>query len=244
MGRRFSRYTVRAPMPILIPILQGLRLFENLPADRLRELAAVMSERRVERREVVVKRGDRNAGLGFLIEGRLQAVDFTLDGREVGIDFVEERDFFGELAVIDSQPAPEYVIAIAPSRVTMLDRERARELMFSTPRTSETVAQRLAQRMRRSARHRAVLALPSSFQRVCAQLVLLTQAEGGGSVTIQMPPTHQEIAIMVNTSRETVTRALQFLQGLKVVARAGPNLVVTQPQTLQDAADGKIAPGK
>jgi CRP-like cAMP-binding protein len=231
-------------MPILIPILQGLRLFENLPVDKLRELAPAMSERRVERREVVIKRGDQEAGLGFLIEGRLQAVDFTLDGREVGIDFVEERDFFGELAVIDRQPAPEYVIAVAPSRVAMLDRERARELMFSTPQTSESVALRLAQRMRRSARQRAVLALPSSFQRVCAQLILLTQPDGRGTVTIQMQPTHQEIAIMVNTSRETVTRTLQFLQGLKVVARAGQSLVVNQPQTLQDAADGKVAPGK
>ena len=57
-------------MPILIPILQGLRLFENLPATHLRELSQVMNERRVERREVVIKRGDRDAGLGFLIEGR------------------------------------------------------------------------------------------------------------------------------------------------------------------------------
>lgn len=231
-------------MPILIPILQGLRLFEALPLAQLQELSSAMSERRVERREVVIKRGDSDAGLGFLIEGRLQAIDFTLDGREVGIDFVEERDFFGELAVIDSQPAPEYVIAVAPSRVAMLDRERARRLMFSSPETSEVVAQRLAQRMRRSARQRAVLALPSSFQRVCAQLIILTQARRGGASTITLPPTHQEIAIMVNTSRETVTRALQFLQGIKVVVRSGQDLIVSQPEALKDAADGKIAPGK
>ncbi len=231
-------------MPILIPILQGLRLFDNLPSAKLAELSQVMSERRVERREVVVKRGDTNAGLGFLIEGRLQTVDFTLDGREVGIDFVAEKDFFGELAVIDAQPAPEYVIAVAPSRVAFLDRDRARDLMFSTPQGSASVATRLAERLRRSARQRAVLALPSSFQRVCAQLALLTQRDGKGRVVIQLPPTHQEIAIMVNTSRETVTRTLQFLQGLKVVARAGTELVVNQPDTLQQAADGKVVPGK
>ncbi len=229
-------------MPILIPILQGLRLFEKLPAERLRELSQVMNERRVERREVVIKRGDKDAGLGFLIEGRLQTVDFTLDGREVGIDFVEERDFFGELAVIDRQPAPDYVIAVAPSRVAMLDRERARALMFSTPDTSASVALRLAQRMRRSARQRAVLALPSSFQRVCAQLLLLTQRQSGGTVTIQLAPTHQEIAIMVNTSRETVTRTLQFLLGVGVIAREGHNLVVREPDRLQQAVDGGFAP--
>ena len=189
------------------------------------------------RRQVASQHAGRHEGAGIANEA-------GADGREVGIDFVEERDFFGELAVIDSQPAPEYVIAVAPSRVAMLDRERARRLMFSSPETSEVVAQRLAQRMRRSARQRAVLALPSSFQRVCAQLIILTQARRGGAPTITLPPTHQEIAIMVNTSRETVTRALQFLQGIKVVVRSGQDLIVNQPDALKDAADGKIAPGK
>lgn len=231
-------------MPILIPILQGLRLFESLPATQLAALASTLSERRVERREVVVKRGEGALGLGFLIEGRLQTVDFTLDGREVGVDFIEEGDFFGELPLIDRQSAPEYVIAVAPSRVFFVDPDRARQLMFSSPQAAEAISLRLAQRLRRASRQRAVLALPSSFQRVCAQLTLLTQKNGQGQVVIALPPTHQEIAIMVNTSRETVTRTLQFLQGLKVLARDGNALVVHQPDTLQEAADGKVSPTK
>ena len=193
-------------MTILIPILQGLRLFDQLPIEELAQVALSMNERRVERREVIIKRGESDAGLGFLIEGRLQAVNFTLDGKEVGADFISDGDFFGELSVIDGSPAPEYVIAVAPSRVAFLDREQARALMFSTPRGAEAVATRLAERLRRAASHRALLALPSSFQRVCAQLAQLAQQTGSGAVVISMPPTHQEIAIMVNTSRETVTR--------------------------------------
>ena len=231
-------------MPIPIPILQGLRLFDRLPVEKLAGFAPTMSERRAERREVVIKRGDTDSGLGFLIEGRLQTVNFTLDGKEVGIDFINHGDFFGELSVIDGHPAPEYIIAVAPSRLVFLSREQARDLMFSTPKSAEAIATRLAERMRRTASHRAMLALPSSFQRVCAQLSLLAQRSGSGQVVIVMPPTHQEIAIMVNTSRETVTRTLQFLQGMKVVARAGNELVVHLPDTLQQAADGKVAPAK
>jgi CRP/FNR family transcriptional regulator, cyclic AMP receptor protein len=231
-------------MTILIPILQGLRLFDRLPIEKVAHLATLMSERKVERRQVVIKRGEADAGLGFLIEGRLQTVNFTLDGREVGLDFIGNGDFFGELSVIDGQAAPEYIIAVAPSRLTFLDRDRARDLMFSTPQSAEAVATRMAERMRRMASHRAVLALPSSFQRVCAQLALLTVADAAGRQVIITPPTHQEIAIMVNTSRETVTRTLQFLQGMKVVIRIGNELVIQQPDTLQDAADGKVAPGK
>lgn len=231
-------------MPILIPILQGLRLFDRLPPGKVAEFASQMTERRVERRQVVIKRGESDAGLGFLIEGRLQTVNFTLDGREVGLEFIGDGDFFGELSVIDGQAAPEYIIAVAPSRLTFLDRDRARELMFATPESAEAVARRLADRMRRTASHRAVLALPSSFQRVCAQLALLAEQVRDGQRVIVMPPTHQEIAIMVNTSRETVTRTLQFLQGMKVVVRTGNALVVEQPDTLQQAADGKVAPSK
>jgi len=230
-------------MPILIPILQGLRLFDQLPVEKLARIAPHMNERRVERREVIIRRGETGTGLGFLIEGRLQAVNFTLDGKEVGTDFIDHGDFFGELSVIDGRPAPEYVIAVAPSRVAVLDREQARELMFSTPAGAEAVATRLADRMRRAASHRALLALPSSFQRVCAQLALLAQPQQG-VVVIAMPPTHQEIAIMVNTSRETVTRTLQFLQTMKIVSRAGNNLLVARPDTLQEAADGKVTPSK
>ncbi len=231
-------------MPILIPILQGLRLFDSLPSARLMEYSQTMTERRLDRREVVIKRGETDGGLGFLIEGRLQTVDFTLDGKEVGIDFVEIGDFFGELSIIDDLAAPEYVIAVAPSRIAMLDRERARDLMFATPTAAEAVARRLAQRMRRSARQRSVLALPSSFQRVSAQLGLLTELRADGQAVIQLPPTHQEIAIMVNTSRETVTRTLQFLLGLKIVVRVGTDLVVARPEALQEAMDGRLAPGK
>ncbi|MBC7941892.1 MAG: Crp/Fnr family transcriptional regulator [Chitinophagaceae bacterium] len=232
-------------MPIPIPILQALRLFDQMPIEKLAPVASLMTERRVERREVVIKRDETDAGLGFLIEGRLQAVNFTLDGKEVGTDFIGHGDFFGELSVIDRRPAPEYIIAVAPSRVAFLDRERARELMFSTPSAAEAVAVRLAERLRRAASHRAMLALPSSFQRVCAQLALLAKAHGAsGPMVITMLPTHQEIAIMVNTSRETVTRTLQFLQSMQVVSRAGNELVVQQPDTLQQAADGKVAPTK
>ncbi len=231
-------------MPILIPILQGLRLFDRLPIEKVAHLATLMSERKVERRQVVIERGKADEGLGFLIEGRLQTMNFTLDGREVGLDFIGNGDFFGELSVIDGQPAPEYIIAVAPSRLTFLDRERARDLMFSTPQAAEAVAQRLAERMRKTASHRAVLALPSSFQRVCAQLGLLAQQLADGRQVIVTPPTHQEIAIMVNTSRETVTRTLQFLQGMKVIVRLGNELIVQQPDTLQQAADGKVAPTK
>jgi DNA-binding GntR family transcriptional regulator len=46
-------------------------------------------------------------------------------------------------------------------------------------------------------------------------------------------PTHQEISIMVNTSRETVTRALSQLLRAGVVDRDHRRLVVRDPAALE-----------
>ncbi|SER07739.1 hypothetical protein SAMN02982919_01697 [Giesbergeria anulus] len=58
------------------------------------------------------------------------------------------------------------------------------------------------------------------------------------------PPTHQELAIMINASRETVTRAFQLLFLHKVLVREGTALRLTQPVLLKDIAEGRADPPK
>ena len=114
--------------------------------------------------------------------------------------------------VIDGKPRPEFVIAVARSRVASLPREEARTLMLSTPALAERVTMRLAERLRTVSAQRTLLGVPNPAQRVCAQLIQLSVKVADGKVVIAHAPTHQEIAIMVNTSRETVTRVFQVLQ--------------------------------
>ena len=63
--------------------------------------------------------------------------------------------------------------------------------------------------MRSAAANRAILSLPSAFQRVYAALEQLSQPAPGNMREIPAMPTQQEIAAMVNTSWETVSRALK-----------------------------------
>ena len=56
---------------------------------------------------------------------------------------------------------------------------------------------------------------------------------------IANPPTHMEIAIMLNISRETVTRVFQTLQNRQIVKRDGPaKLLVNDLTLLKQFADG------
>lgn len=229
-------------MPIPADALNHLELLRDLPPEHGERLAGLMIERAYARREIVFNKGEPGQYLCFLLEGRLQGVDFTMDGREVGLYFVDPGSYFGEMSVLDGEPRPDYIIAVARSRVALLPAEEARQLITRMPGIAEKVLLRLTRRLRSVSAQRTLLGMPNPGQRVCAQLVQLVEKAADGRAVIANAPTHQEIAIMINASRETVTRVFQVLQARDIVARDGNSLGINDLRYLQDVAEGKIDP--
>jgi DNA-binding transcriptional regulator YhcF (GntR family) len=91
---------------------------------------------------------------------------------------------------------------------------------------------------------RTLLSLPNPFQRLCVLLLQLPQQVVNGLTEIDQSPTHQELAIMINASRETVTRSFQVLFLNKVLERDGNVLRLLQPAELNDIAEGRATPVK
>ena len=196
-------------MQVTPELLSRFDLLKPLPREALERLAPHASLARFARRAVALEAGVRENKVCFLFEGRLQGVGFTIDGREVGLYFVEPGDFCGELALFDDNPQPEFVIATTAASVVYVARNPLREVMLNTSTVSNTVGRKLAQRVRQMTMQRTLLGLSNIPQRVCGQLYLLVNEDQrkAESSEIANPPTHMEIAIMLNLSRETVTIA-------------------------------------
>lgn len=231
-------------MTIPVAVLQGLPLLSSLPHVTIAHLAQQASERTFAKREIVLQKGSTPSALCFLLEGRLQGMDFTMDNREVGLYFINPGDYFGEVAVIDAQPQPEFITAVARSRVVFISRELIKPILFASPRLAESLCTRLAARLREDSAQRRILGLSNPLQRVCAQLELLYLRPASGHVRVVNAPTHQEIAIMINASRETVTRVFQLLQSRGVVERDGNDLRVDKPEFVREIAGGRMDPSK
>lgn len=231
-------------MPIAFQYLLKFPLLQELPQDTLMRLSRHMEDRQFARREVVSTKEQTDFHLGFLVSGRLQGVDFTVDGRSVGLFFVEPDDYFGELSVVDGKQAAEHVIAVSKSRALFLEASLARQLIFEHPRIAQAVLARLSQRVRVVTAQRTLLALPNPFQRLCIQLLQLARSSQTKQDVLESAPTHQELAIMINTSRETVTRAFQTLILRQAIERHGDNLYLLDTQYLSDVGNGRIEPPK
>lgn len=234
-------------MPTSLHLISQFPLLQPLPLETLESLSEQMTLRSFARRAMVMSKDSPAQELGFLVEGRLQGVDFTVDGRSVGLYFVDTGDYFGELSVVDGQPPSEHVVAAVRSTVAFLESRQARQLILHHPELARAVMSRLAQRVRTVTAQRTLLSLPNPFQRLCVLLLQLPmRATNGGhsGVTMDQAPTHQELAIMINASRETVTRSFQLLFLNRIVVRDGAALRLLRPEVLKDIAEGRVDPPK
>ena len=222
-------------MALSTQTLESLPMLAHLPKVTLAHLAVNAQQQWYSKREVVLHKGAAGQCLNFLLDGRLQGLDFTADAREVGLYFVQPGDFFGEVALVDNQPQPEYVTALMRSQVISIGKELIRPVLFAVPQLAEALCLRLSQRLRGVSEHRRILGLATPVQRVCA---LLVQMEKQGR--IPQVPTHQELAIMVNLTRESVSRVFQLLQGRSIVERDGNDLILEDIGMLNTLADTGI----
>ncbi|MFT4672656.1 MAG: CRP/FNR family cyclic AMP-dependent transcriptional regulator [Pseudohongiellaceae bacterium] len=229
-------------MAVTPELLSIFAIFKPLPGPVLAELAIHATLSKFARRGVVLRAGETEDHICLLFEGRLQGVDFTIDGREVGLYFVEPGEFCGELGIFDQGPQPEFVIALTPAVVVCVPMTSLRELLLKAPSVVNVLGQKLATRVRQMIFQRSLLALPSVPQKVCCQLWGLVREIDKKSITpvkINNPPTHMEIAIMLNLSRETVTRVFQTLQNRQIVKRDGSALLlVNDVAALEKLANG------
>jgi CRP-like cAMP-binding protein len=108
-------------------------------------------------------------------------------------------------------------------------------LFSHSPSVANQMLKHLAQKIQRDSEFRALLSINNTAKRIYAY-VLMQQKKTTDPATpavVENLPTHQDIANMVNTSRETVTRALLTLAQQGIVQKDAHRLIIRDPEALK-----------
>lgn len=216
--------------------LRPFSIFSPLTDAQLQQIEPLVRLRRFARGDVVCRKDDAADGLYLLESGKLQVFEVAEDGRQIGLNLIHPGTFFGELSVIDDLPRSAHIVVMEPSVVGVLPQAAARELFYRMPEVAEAVMKHLAGVVRAMSRHRVLLGMPNAFQRVFALLAQMSRVMPGGLVVVQDVPRQQQIASMLNTSRETVSRAIAELVQAGVVEKDLRRIIVRKPDVLQALA--------
>ena len=217
------------------PTLAGIKLLKALNDADLAHLEARCRWRRYRTGERVFERGECSRDVFFIIEGRVNVVDFSLSGREVAFATAVAGDSFGELAAIDGLPRSTSIVAAEPSHLAVLGHDAFIDLLKSDGSTALLVLDSLAEIVRRSDERIMELSTLAATHRVYAELLRMAQPDAASPdlwVVRPLPPL-REIASRVSTTRETVARALGQLYPTGLLRRKGRNLYLMDRAQLE-----------
>ena len=223
-------------------LLRRVSIFADLEEEALASIAGLMSERRFPKESVIVGQEDLGDSLFVVSRGKVKVVLYGRSGREVILSIFKAGDFFGEMSLLDNQPRSANVIALEDSTLLTLERRAFAAHLEQYPQTALQILAEMSRRLRRADSVIGNLALLDVYGRVARFLRELAADEGeqiDGGLVIRQRPTQQEIASMVGTSRETVSRALSEFQRRGFLEMAGRKIVLRSQFELDDDGSAK-----
>jgi len=124
--------------------LRGIPLFRELKDAELRRVAKLLHERHYAADEVVFREGQTGAGMYIIKEGAVDIVLRLADGSEQLVVSLGDRQFFGELALLDSTPRTATCVVRRPSVLLGLFQPDVEQLLDRDARLGARVIWNLA----------------------------------------------------------------------------------------------------
>ena len=193
--------------------LRAIPLFSGVKDEDLAQIADLLIERRFPKHKTIVEEGLPGDYMYVIREGRVQVSKLSDDGREKILEFFEAGAFFGEMSLLDDEPRSATVRALTDTRILALSRADFRNVLRRSSDVAMAVVQELTRRLRDTGEQASSLSFQRVTQRTQGLLQRLAKDDchrEGRRITPVL--THQQIADMIGTSRETVTRALKGLK--------------------------------
>lgn len=220
-------------------------LFRRVSPELLARLEPMCRSRKFRRGDPVYLPADSAEAAMVLAEGRIKIGSATSEGKQTILAFIEPGELFGELEALDGGPREEFAEAAEKSTVILLPAEGLRMLMAADPDLALGVTKLIGVRRRRIERRLKSLLFRSNRQRLVSLLLELAEQYGRPSsdppgTRLAIKLSHQEMASVIGSTRETVTVVLGELQSEKLVSIGRRKIVVTNLNDLARAADGPL----
>lgn len=209
--------------------LRKVSLFESLSDAEIAALAEVTITRRFARDGVIILAEEQGDTLSIIRSGQVKVSILSEEGREVILTLLGPGAVFGELSLLDGKPRSANVIATQDTELIMLRRPDFLQLVCRVPQIATALLAELASRLRKTDRQIEGLALLDVTSRISETLLQLAAEHGVETQTgvlIRERPTHQDLANMSGTTRETVSRVLKRLESQGYIACEGRTITI------------------
>ena len=214
--------------------LQTSTIFSGLTDEELKYILDIINVKEYKRNEIIFFEGDEGISFYILITGEIRIYKLSQEGREKTLALLDEGNFFGEMALLENKKRSANAQTDSRSQLGVIHKENFYKLIEKYPQIASKMIVHLADRLRRA--NQQIEAL--TFKDVQGRLAnfLLQYAKNDvkdGPIPLQKRFTHQDIANLIGSSRETVTRLLNQFQEKDLILIEGRTIFVNNTKGLK-----------
>ena len=233
-----------APLKEHEHLLAKVDILEPLPPEELERLALLSSSMRLEAGQAVALDENRETLL-LLASGRVRVHESstTGGGPDLTISMIEEGTVVGQTGLAVRLSRGLRVEALQPSTMLVIRWKDFEELVFRNPQVAIKTIRLLSERLAMCEGRLSEMIHKEVVARLAGLILSLSEYQGvvmsDGGRKIPTRYTHQQLASMVGSNREAITRALGRLRKAGAVEVRRRNIYVTDADALERFAEAK-----
>lgn len=208
---------------------------ESSPHILTGHLSQLGREKRVDKGDVILLQGESVSHIGLVISGYVVAASYNENGAETWLSRFESGDFFGHSAYFLGAAMQFEVRAENPAVIRLIPVSQITPLIADNPNLAALFTQDLARRFEAVTLRLAEALTLSAKGRICAELMRMSNPIGisPGKYVIRPNPVFVDMALRVNSTRETVSRTISDLQKEDIISRQAGAIVIERPNDLK-----------
>ena len=209
-------------------------MFKGLPREQLEKIAAITLERTFHRGDQVFSEGEAPEGFYIVAAGQVKIYKMSREGKELILHFFGPGEPIGEVAVFSGSPYPANAEALVKSELLYIARKDFERLVTAQPAIALNMLGILSVRLRQFTVQIENLSLKEVSGRLAAYL--LHQAGENGSDLVTLDITKGQLASLLGTIPETLSRALAKLSEQGAIVVDGRAIRINNPKQLRALA--------
>ena len=215
------------------------RLFCNLPSAALESFESIKYATAYPKGAVLFVEGQVPRGIFVLCKGRVKLSLCAFDGKTLITKIAEPGEVLGLSATVSGTPYLLAAETLDPCQVNFVKRDDFLRFLRQHPGACFKITEELSEKYNTACQEIRALGLAHSCGEKLAKLLLDWSSKNGETAEPELrglPFTHDEIAQMIGTTRETVTRILVDFRKRRIVQGKGPTLMIRDKAGLKRIA--------
>jgi CRP/FNR family transcriptional regulator len=211
-------------------------LFCNLPESALQELNEIKSTAVYPKSAMLFIEGQQPRGVFVLCAGRVKLSTSSKDGKTIITKISDPGDVLGLNATISNRPYEVTAEMVEPGQANFIARDAFLHFLREHGEVAVRVAEQLSRNYYTAYEEIRTLGLTSSPSEKFAKLLLSWSVDSRDAAKpsqVRMTLTHEEIAEMIGTTRETVSRLFSEFKKKQLLQVKGATLTIRNKLALE-----------